>query len=64
MELLTAQQAAKSLNLSAATLAKWRCAGDGPRFIRYTPRCIRYRRADLDSWVEARAALHTAAYAD
>lgn len=59
MELLTAKQAATVLNLSPVTLAKWRCAGGGPRFIRYTARCIRYLQADLDTWVSARSAAHT-----
>ena len=59
MQLLTTKQAATFLNLSAMTLAKWRCNGDGPRFIRYTARCIRYQAADLSSWVDARTAAHT-----
>lgn len=59
MQLLSPKQAAAVLNLSPVTLAKWRCAGGGPRFVRYTSRCIRYQLADLDQWVAARFAAHT-----
>lgn len=32
--LMTPAQAAAYLNFSVATLAKWRCVGDGPTFIK------------------------------
>jgi predicted DNA-binding transcriptional regulator AlpA len=59
MQPLTTQQAAKYLTLSPATLEKWRCTGGGPRFIRYSARCIRYAQNDLDSWLAQRMAANT-----
>ena len=35
------------------TLRKWRCIGEGPRFVRIG-RAVRYRKADLDAYAEAR----------
>lgn len=60
MNLLNPKQAADYLNLSNATLAKWRCIGGGPTFIKYSARCVRYLREDLDSWLIARQAANTA----
>lgn len=42
------------LNLTPRTLQKWRQSGDGPRYIQISARCLRYRRADLKAWAEAR----------
>lgn len=50
--LLTEAQAADHLNLSVRTLQAWRSRGFGPPFIR-AGRAVRYRRADLDRWIEA-----------
>jgi len=59
MKLLTAKEAAAYLNLSDATLAKWRCIGGGPTFIRYSARCIRYTQDALDAWLAQRIAVNT-----
>lgn len=57
--LMTPKQAADYLVLSDTTLAKWRCQGGGPAFLKYSARCVRYRQADLDAWLAARQAAHT-----
>ncbi len=59
--LLTTRQAASHLNLTPHTLEKWRCSGGGPRFIRYSARCIRYRFDDLTAWLAQRMAANTSA---
>ena len=51
-DFLTPDQAAEYLSIRPQTLAKWRCCGQGPRFVR-VGRLIRYRLADLESYVEA-----------
>lgn len=56
--LLTEIQAAELLNLSTRTLQAWRIKGGGPRFLKLG-RAIRYRIADLNTWLEARALAHT-----
>ena len=52
-ELLTTEQAASAYSLSQSTLRKWRCIGEGPRFTRIG-RAVRYRRSELDAFVEGR----------
>lgn len=59
-ELLTPEQAAQALGLSAKTLATWRSTGrHALPFIRCGAR-IRYRRADLVAWLAARQSTSTA----
>ena len=55
---LDTQQAARFLGLSAKTLARYRVTGDGPVFHRFGNR-IRYRRAALDAWADARERVST-----
>ena len=50
--LLTEVDAADLLKLSIRTLQAWRSNCSGPAFIR-AGRAIRYRRADLLTWIEA-----------
>jgi hypothetical protein len=51
--LLFPAEAAHLLALSARTLEGLRLRGGGPAFVRLR-RAVRYRRADLSAWVEAR----------
>ena len=46
---LNAKNAAVYLGLSAKTLAKWRCDGMGPRFIKKGE--IFYYKHDIDEWI-------------
>jgi hypothetical protein len=50
--------ASEYVGLSYATLAKLRCLGGGPVYIRMG-RKIGYQRADLDDWLAARRATNT-----
>lgn len=51
---LTTPEAAAYLGLQPATLEQWRWSGKGPRFCKIG-RCCRYRKEDLDAFMEARA---------
>ena len=51
------KQAAAYLNCSARFLEIKRIQGGGPRFVRLSPKMIRYRKSDLDDWVAGR--VHT-----
>jgi predicted DNA-binding transcriptional regulator AlpA len=51
---LTPKRAASYLGVSEAALRLWRSEDRGPRFFRAGERLIRYRRTDLDLWIEAR----------
>ena len=54
-ELLTITEAAELLRAPVATLRYWRHLGTGPRSFRLGRRVL-YRRADLQSWIDAQAA--------
>ncbi len=51
---LTPKLAAKYLGISEGALRLWRSEGKGPRHFKAGEKLVRYRRADLDSWIEAR----------
>lgn len=50
----TPRQAAQYIGVSDAALRLWRSEGRGPRFFRAGEKLIRYRKSDLDAWIEAR----------
>lgn len=56
MDLMTDKDVSALLGVSVAALAQWRHRGKGPPFVR-EGNWIRYRRADVEAWVSARAAL-------
>lgn len=58
--LLTTSEAAAILALSPRTLESYRRKGGGPTFIALSRNVVRYRRTDLEAWVAARSAPHTA----
>jgi predicted DNA-binding transcriptional regulator AlpA len=51
--LINEKEAGDFLGLSDRAMQKMRQAGGGPRFIRISARCIRYRRIDLKTWADA-----------
>jgi excisionase family DNA binding protein len=53
-EALTPKQAAKYVGISEGALRLWRAEDKGPRYFRAGEKLVRYRKADLDSWIEAR----------
>lgn len=50
--LLNTEQAAEFLGVQTRTLEKWRYEGRGPIFCSMSRRLVRYRRCDLDDFVE------------
>jgi predicted DNA-binding transcriptional regulator AlpA len=51
--LLNEGEAAQLLTISARTLQAWRCAGEGPHFVKIG-RAVRYWRSALLEWAGAR----------
>lgn len=51
-EILSERQVAEYLNMSAASLRKWRRLGDGPKFVKIG-RAVRYKRQDVDTWLSS-----------
>lgn len=60
--LLTEAQAAQLLGFSPRTLQAWRVRGGGPTFVHVSARCVRYRREDLEAWIEERLRISTSEY--
>jgi len=52
-KLLTTEEAAEYLNVTAGRLKWWRHEQAGPPYVVYRGRSVRYRQSDLDDWVEA-----------
>lgn len=51
-QLLTPVETAEFLKVSHNTLVNWRRSGVGPRYIFIGERLVRYRRSDLEHWLE------------
>ena len=60
--LLTTKQAANILSVSPAFLERDRWAGAKVPFVRVGSRSVRYRREDLDTFIESRIYTSTSAY--
>lgn len=58
-QLVPEMEAANLLGLSIRTLQNWRVRGGGPRFVRISSRCIRYRITDIEEWIAARTCANT-----
>lgn len=54
-QLLNEVEAAEEIAIQPQTLSAWRCRGFGPPFLKIG-RSVRYRRSDLESWMESRTA--------
>lgn len=57
-DLISPEIAARNLGVTENCLAKWRCCGGGPKFVKIGRR-IRYRRVDLDAFIGARVRAST-----
>ena len=51
-DLLDEREAAAFLRVAVQTLRNWRWRGEGPRFRKIGLRMVRYRRADLEAFIE------------
>lgn len=52
-DLLNETEAAKALGVRRQTLSNWRWRGIGPRFHKVGQKLVRYRRADLLTFVDS-----------
>jgi hypothetical protein len=59
---LKTPDAAERLGLAAGSLEKLRVRGDGPPYLRLTPRRVVYAVDALDSWARARVFNSTSEY--
>jgi excisionase family DNA binding protein len=51
--LLTESQVAETLRVSVATIRRWRCLGQGPRFFKVGT-LVRYSLEDVHTWLASR----------
>lgn len=51
-ELLPAPDVSAEIHVPEPTLAQWRHRGEGPKFLKLGGH-VRYRRSDLDAWLES-----------
>lgn len=50
--LLTTKEVAAFVGLAEYTLIRYRMDGIGPNYIHLGPRIVRYRRSDIEAWVD------------
>lgn len=50
---VTEKDAAVFIGVSVKTLQTWRSRRMGPAYVRIAPKCIRYRMADLEAFVDS-----------
>jgi hypothetical protein len=53
--MLNQDEAARFLHVQPRTLESWRQRRIGPRFVRYSMRCVRYRAQDLQAWLDSQS---------
>lgn len=53
--LLTSAEVAEWLKVSQSSLSRWRSAGRGPRAVYLSPASPRYRRVDVQAWLDRMA---------
>lgn len=63
MEVLNTPEAARYVRLSKPTLERFRISGDGPAFLKLGG-AVRYRKTDLDAWLESRLTRSTSEEAE
>jgi predicted DNA-binding transcriptional regulator AlpA len=47
-------QAARYIGVSSAVTRLWRSQSKGPRYFKAGEKLIRYRKSDLDAWINSR----------
>lgn len=51
--LMTTKQVSTYIGIAVSTLILYRATGEGPKYIKILRRLVRYRRADVDAWLDA-----------
>lgn len=62
LEVMNTPEAARYVRLSKPTLERFRLSGDGPAYVKLGG-AVRYRKTDLDAWLESRLTRSTSAVA-
>lgn len=51
-QLMTTKEVATYLGVAVSTLLLYRATGEGPAYIKILRRLVRYRKSDVDNWLE------------
>lgn len=51
---LTEKEVAGLLRLAPGTIRNWRWNGIGPEYVKFGPRCVRYKRQEIDRFIADR----------
>lgn len=51
-ELISTEELAEILGLKTRTVKSWREKGKGPKFLRLSHKVIRYKKVDVEKWLE------------
>lgn len=57
--LMTEKDLSHYLSVTPSCLQAWRYRGGGPQFVKFSDRCVRYRRDDVDCWLDDRVCSST-----
>lgn len=60
-ELVKAEVLAQEWGTTTGALAQMRYLGRGPRFIKISNKAVRYRRSDIDAWLDSQTRQQTGA---
>ena len=53
-KMMTTKEVSKYLRISEAALYEYRRTGTGPNYVRLNDRLVRYRKSDVDEWLNAK----------
>lgn len=53
-KMMTAKEVSNYLRISEAALYEYRRTGTGPNYVRLNDRLVRYRKSDVDEWLNAK----------
>lgn len=62
-ELLKAEVLAQEWGTTTGALAQMRYMGTGPKFIKIGSKSVRYRRSDIEEWLNAQTRQQTGVFA-
>ncbi len=48
------EEVSRRYHIARRTLQRWRTTGEGPAFVRFGARRVKYREADIEAWAAAR----------
>ena len=57
--LINEKEVARYIDHSVRALQNWRLRGGGPKFVKVSARSVRYRRRDIEAWIDSHTVTST-----